>query len=228
MIALYDYELSGNCYKVRLLLSFLKIKYETTPVEFYPGREHKSEWFLRINPLGQLPVIDDAGFVLRDAQAILVYLASRYNPSGMWYPPPKLLGEIGQWLAFADSITATASAARLHDGFFYELDVMTARLGAHRLFRILDEHFWFREQEDRNWICNASHPTIADIACFPYVMLSEEGGISRQDYPSIRRWCDRFKRISGFIVMPGIFPTSPAVAAYPPMRMPVPAFRSAG
>jgi glutathione S-transferase len=230
MIALYDYELSGNCYKVRLLLSFLKIKYETTPVEFYPGREHKSEWFLRINPLGQLPVIDDAGFVLRDAQAILVYLASRYDLSGMWYPPsdPKLLGEIGQWLAFADSITATASAARLHDGFFNELDVMTARLGAHRLFRILDEHLWFREQEDRNWICNASHPTIADIACFPYVMLSEEGGISRQDYPSIRRWCDRFKRISGFIVMPGIFPTSPAVAAYPPMRMPVPAFRSAG
>jgi len=230
MIALYDYELSGNCYKVRLLLSFLKIKYETTPVEFYPGREHKSEWFLRINPLGQLPVIDDAGFVLRDAQAILVYLASRYDLSGMWYPPsdPKLLGEIGQWLAFADNITATASAARLHDGFFYELDVMTARLGAHRLFRILDEHLWFREQEDRNWICNASHPTIADIACFPYVMLSEEGGISRQDCPSIRRWCDRFKRISGFIVMPGIFPTSPAVAAYPPMRMPVPAFRSAG
>jgi glutathione S-transferase len=215
MIALYDYELSGNCYKVRLLLSFLKIEYGTIPVEFYPGREHKSEWFLRVNPLGQLPVIEDAGFVLRDAQAILVYLASHYDQSRLWYPrsDAKLLGEIGQWLAFADGITATASAARLHDGLFYELDVMAARVGAHRLFRILDEHLWFREQEDRNWICNASHPTIADIACFPYTMLSEEGGISRQDYPSIRRWCDRCKRISGFIVMPGIFPTSPAVAA---------------
>jgi glutathione S-transferase len=103
MITLYDYELSGNCYKLRLLLSFLKIEYKTVPVEFYPGREHKSEWFLRINPLGQLPVIDDDGFMLRDAQAILVYLASRYDPTGRWYPSdPKLLGEIGQWLAFAE------------------------------------------------------------------------------------------------------------------------------
>ena len=215
MIALYDYELSGNCYKLRLLLSILKIEYKTNPVEFYPGQEHKSEWFQQINPLSQLPVIDDDGFVLRDAQAILVYLASSYDPSGLWYPrsEPKLLGEIGQWLAFANGITATASAARLHDGLFYELDVVAARAGAHRLFRILDEHLWFREQEDRSWICNASHPTIADIACFPYVMLSEEGGILRQDYPAIRRWCDRFKRISGFNVMPGIFRTSPALAA---------------
>jgi glutathione S-transferase len=215
MITLYDYDLSGNCYKLRLLMSFLKLSYQTIPIEFYPSREHKSEWFLNINPLGQLPVIDDEGFVLRDAQAILVYLAAHYDSDGHWYPrsSPKLLGEISQWLAFADGITATASAARLHDGFFYELDVLAARAGARRLFRILDEHLWFREQEGRNWICDASDPTIADIACFPYVMLSEEGGISRQDYPAIRRWCDRFKRIGGFIVMPGIFPTSAALAA---------------
>jgi glutathione S-transferase len=103
-------------------------------------------------------------------------------------------------------------AAEDIDGLFYELDVVAARAGAHRLFRILDEHLWFREQENRDWICNVAHPTIADTACFPYVMLSEEGGISRQDYPSIRRWCDRFKRINGFIVMPGIFQTSPGLA----------------
>jgi glutathione S-transferase len=215
MIRLYDYELSGNCYKLRLLMSFLAIEYATVPVDFYPGRAHKSQWFLRLNPLGQLPVIDDDGVVLRDAQAILVYLASRYDPDGSWYPRqnPTLLGEISQWLAFADGITSTASAARLHDGMFYDLDVAAARAGAHRLFRILDEHLWFGEQEGRNWICAAADPTIADIACFPYVMLSEEGGISRQDYPAIRRWCDRFKRIKGFIVMPGVFPASAAKAA---------------
>ena len=215
MINLYDYELSGNCYKLRLLMSLLKLSYRTIAIEFYPSREHKSEWFLNINPLGQLPVIDDDGFVLRDAQAILVYLANRYDPDGHWYPHsnPKLLGEISQWLSFADGVTATASAARLHEGFFYDLDVASARAGAHRLFRILDEHLWFRDQESRNWICDAADPTIADIACFPYVMLSEEGGISRRDYPAIRRWCDRIKRIDGFIVMPGIFPTSPGLAA---------------
>ncbi|MGE0004310.1 MAG: glutathione S-transferase family protein [Parvibaculaceae bacterium] len=215
MITLYDYELSGNCYKLRLLMNMLGIEHETIPVDFYPGREHKSEWFLNINPLGQLPVIVDGGLILRDAQAILVYLACKYDPSDTWYPrgDAALTGEVSQWLAFADAITGTASAARLHDALFYDLDVDAARAGAHRLFRILDEHLWFGEREGRDWICSPRHPTIADIACFPYIMLSEEGGISRQDYPAIRRWCDRVKRIDGFIVMSGIFPTAPGKAA---------------
>lgn len=214
MIKLYDFELSGNCYKLRLLMTMLGLEWETIPIDFYPGREHKSEAFLQINPLGQLPVIDDGGLVLRDAQAILVYLAAKYDVKGHWYPRdnPALLGEISQWLAFADGITGTSSAARLHDGLFYNLDVDAARAGAHRLFRVLDEHLWFGEQEGRDWICDAAQPTIADIACFPYVMLSEEGGISRQDYPAIRRWSDRFKRLDGFIVMSGVFPGGPAKA----------------
>ena len=41
MITLYDYELSGNCYKLRLFMSFLHIPYKTVPIDFYPGREHK-------------------------------------------------------------------------------------------------------------------------------------------------------------------------------------------
>lgn len=215
MIKLYDYELSGNCYKLRLMMSILGLEYETVPIDFYPGREHKSDWFRQINPLGQLPVLDDDGLVLRDAQAILVYLAAKYDGSGKWYPKDdaELLGRVGQWLAFADGITATASAARLHDGLFYDFDIDSCRVGAHRLFRILDEHLWFSERRGRDWVCPAGHPTVADIACFPYVALSEEGGISRQDYPAIRRWTDRVRRIPGFVVMSGVFPAAPARTA---------------
>lgn len=212
MIKLYDYELSGNCYKLRLMMSFLDVEYETEAVDFYPGNQHKSEEFRQINPLGQLPVIDDDGLILRDAQAILVYLASEYDASGKWYPRdnPAMLGQIAQWLAFADGITATASAARLHDALFYtHVDVDAARTGAHKLFRILDEHLFFAEEAGQDWICPGAHPTIADVACFPYIMLAEEGGVSRMDYPAIRRWCDRFKRIPGFTVMSGIFPAGP-------------------
>ncbi len=209
---LYDYELSGNCYKVRLLLNILGITYETRTVDFYPGREHKSPELMQLNPLGQLPIVEDGGQVLRDAQAILTYIAVKYDASGQWYPVtvPEQLGQVAQWLAFADSITATASAARLHDTLFYELDIGAARAGAHLLFRILDEHLWFAEQSGQSWICPGDHPTIADIACFPYVILSEEGGVSRQDYSAIRRWCDRVKRIPGFVPMSGVFPTSSA------------------
>jgi glutathione S-transferase len=208
VITLYDYELSGNCYKLRLLMALLGVTYTSHDVDFYPGREHKSDWFLKLNPLGQLPVLDDDGLILRDAQAILVYLAGKYDKTGKWYPreDAATLGRISMWLAFADGITATASAARLHDGLFYDFDIEKCRAGAHLLFRILDEHLWFAEQSGEAWICSRDHPTVADVACFPYVILSEEGGISRQDYPAIRRWTDRVRHLPGFVAMSGVFP----------------------
>ncbi|MET3899843.1 glutathione S-transferase [Devosia sp. UYZn731] len=212
-ITLYDFELSGNCYKLRLLMSILGVRYDIIPVDFYPGRQHKSDWFLKLNPLGQLPVLVDDGLVLRDSGAILAYLARKYDPTGLWFPTePAQLSEVLQWHAFADDITATASAARLALGMFYDFDLAKAQAGAHRLFRLMDEHLWFGEREGRDWLCASQHPTTADIACFPYVMLSEEGNISRMDYPAIRRWSDRVRRIPGFTVMSGIFPAGRAAA----------------
>lgn len=212
MIELYDYELSGNCYKIRLMLSFLKLDYRSKKIEFHPGKEHKSEKFLDINPLGQLPVLSDANLILRDAQAILVYLARKYDENNVWYPidEPEKVGFISQWLSFGDLITGSSSAARLHDTLFYnEFDIEKCRERAHTQFRILDEHLFFQEQLNQSWICDGAEPTIADVACFPYIALSEEGGISRITYPAIRRWMDRFKRINGFVVMPGVFPAGP-------------------
>ncbi len=76
---LYDYVLSGSCYKVRLFLSILEVDYEKLPVDFYPGKDHKKPDFLALNPLGQLPVLIDGDLILRDAQSILLYLASNYH-----------------------------------------------------------------------------------------------------------------------------------------------------
>ena len=209
MIKLYDYELSANCYKQRLMMSLLGVEYETIPVDFYPGREHKSAAFKAINPLGHIPVIDDDGYILWDAHAILVYLATKYDPSNAWYPTrdPEVLGETASWLLFAEGTTNTASAARLHVNLGYDFDLDECVAGAHRLFRVLDEHLWFRERAGLDWVVSAEHPTIADIAIFPDVALSEEGGISRRDYPAMRRWVDRVKQLPGFTVMPGIFPS---------------------
>jgi glutathione S-transferase len=211
MIQLYNYDLSVNCYKQRLMLSLLDVDYESIPVDFFPGWEHKSAEFKKVNPLGHIPVIVDGDYTLRDAHAILVYLAAKYDPSRRWYPAhdPELIGEVAQWMLFAEGTTNTASAARLHDNLGYEFDIDELRAGAHRLFRVLDEHLWFREREGFDWICGDPHPTIADIAIFPDVMLSEEGGISRLPYPALRRWTDRVRRLDRFTPMPGIAPASP-------------------
>jgi glutathione S-transferase len=212
-IRLYDYPLSGNCFKVRQMLAWLGLPHETVPVDFFPGRAHRSAAFLsNVNPLGQLPVIDDDGFVLRDAQAILVYLASRYDTSQRWYPAdPKLRGQVAMWLATAEEITRTASAARLHDALGYQhLDIDACRAGARAVFRVLDDHLAEQASTGLRWLASAPGPTIADLACFPYVALAGEGGISLDEFPALRNWVWNFRHLPGFIGMSGIFPAGPA------------------
>ena len=209
MIRLYDYVLSGSCYKVRLFLSLIGRDYTPVPIDFYPGREQRSADFLEINPLGQIPVLDDDGLLLRDAQAILVYLAAKYDAARTWYPQdPAAEGTIAMWLAFAGGEIMNASAARLHDMLGYDLDIDRVRRAAHDAFRILDDHLTDQEIRGTDWIAGGARPSIADIACFPYVALAGDGGITIEDYGAIRRWLDRVMRLPGFIVMPGIHATS--------------------
>lgn len=210
-MTLYDYALSADGYKVRLLLGMLGIPHTTHFVELYPGRENHAAWFRNISPLGEVPVLKDDNMILRESHAILTYLAASYDTRQCWYPTsdPALLGAITQWLGFAHRLGETAGVARLHDSLFVTTDIDAARAGAHRLLRMLDEHLWFAEQSGQNWLCPAGHPTIADLAAFPPVILSEEGGVSRQEYPAVRRWCDRVKRLPGFTIMPGVFPAGP-------------------
>jgi len=203
-IKLYDYSLSGSCYKVRLLLDFLELDYEKRQMDFYPGREHRSLEFKQLNPLGQLPVLEDDGVRLRDAQAILCHLANKYDRSGQWLPrDPGSFGSVMMWLMFAGGELMAASAARLHDALGYDLDIEAARRNAHAAFRILDDHLTKREIEGGTWIVG-EHPTLADIACFPYTALSSDGGIGREDYPALRNWLRAFHHLPKFKAMSGI------------------------
>jgi glutathione S-transferase len=210
-ITLYDYELSADCYQARLMLGLLGLDFRRVDVEFHPGREHESEWFAELSPLGQLPVLRDGDLTVSDVQAVLLYLVERYDGTGRWYPrgDPARLAAVTQWLGFARAFTRSSGAARLHDSFGEPTDVAAARRTAHRLLRVLDDHLWFGEQEERAWLCPGSHPTVADVALFPEVALCEEGGVSRIDHPSVRRWVDRVKRVDRFVGMSGVFPTGP-------------------
>jgi glutathione S-transferase len=207
VLTLYDDELCGKCYQVRLLLGFLGIAAERIPIEIYPAREHRSPRFLAISPRGELPAIDDDGLILSEVQAILVYLASKYDALGRWYPRDHadLLGSIQQWLSVAAELDRTLSVARLGEEHSDDGCLESAHSAGHTLLRVLDQQLWFAEQTGEGWLCSTTYPTIADIACFPAVMLSEEGGVSRLPYPAIRRWTDRVKRVPHFRLMPGIF-----------------------
>ena len=131
MITLHDYVLSANCYKVRLLLAQLDLDFDSVDVDFHPGREHKGAAFRRLNPMGHIPVLVDEDFVIRDAHAILIYLARRYDHGVTWFPIDDAyrLGATAQWMNFADATSSTLSAARLAVNLGYELDLEAARAG---------------------------------------------------------------------------------------------------
>jgi len=198
MIRLYDFELSGSCYKIRLFLNFLGMDYEKVSVDFV-NKEHKNENYLKLNPFGEIPILEDGALRLRDAQAILVYLATKYDSTGQWFPDDaESAGRVTQWLATGGGEVMNSAGARLVKILNYPLDLEKLQAGARRVFGILNDHL-----ADREWL-ELGHATIADIACFPYTALAGEGGIDLSPYPNVARWIERVKTLPRFVSMPGI------------------------
>jgi len=195
---LYDLELSGNCYKVRLFASLANIDLEIVPVDFLGG-EHKRLPLTDLNPWGELPVLVDGKRVLRDSQAILVYLAGAYGGAAWWPTEPHLQAEIVQWLSTAaNEIQNGPGAARLVDKFGYAIDKADTLKRAARILPLLDNHL-----ASHDWLA-LSRPSIADCAVFPYVALAPEGGVDLAPFRHIAAWMDRIKALPGYTGMPGI------------------------
>ena len=214
MPKLYDFELSPECYQVRLLASLLHVGLEIVPVDAFPGREHRRAPFLALNPLGEVPVLVEDELVLRDSVAILVHLARRHDPAGTWFPvgPAAPMAELQAWLGFSRRLALSVTVARDIIATGFDADLEACQAEGHRLLRVLDEHLWFARRAGQDGLCEGGRPSVADIACFCHVVLCEEGGVSRQDYPAVRLWLDQVKRLDGFIVMSGVFPAGPAPA----------------
>lgn len=198
MIKLYDFELSGNCHKVRLLLSMLGLEHELVPMSLKDG-EQKSPNYLKLNPWGKVPVLTDGDLVIRDAQAILVYLARRYDGED-WLPSEaEQMSKVVQWLSTAaNEIHGGLSTVRRHFLFNAVIDFESANQIALQTLQILDQHL-----QERNWL-EGNHPTIADLACFPYVGLAGDAKIDLKPYPHVIAWIERIKQLPGYISMPGL------------------------
>lgn len=198
MIRLYDFELSGSCYKIRLFMNILGIEYQPQTVDFI-NKEHKNEQYLKLNAFGEIPILEDGELRLRDAQAILIYLAKKYDSTGQWFPEDAAsAGRVAQWLATGGGEIMNSAGARLVKILNYPLDLEKLQAGAKRVFGILNDHL-----ADREWL-ELGQPTIADIACFPYTALAGEGGIDLSAYPNVQRWIECVKALPKFIPMPGI------------------------
>jgi len=204
-ITFYNYVLSGNCYKFRLLASILDVEYDTIAVDFHPGQAHKSESLLKLNPAGTLPILTIDDLVLTESQAMLVWLANHHDESGTWWPinEGEHSAQLLQWLGFSSRLTASVGELRLHSMLNKAIDVQLTTKFAIRTLRELENHLTEQNIKELNFIVG-NNPTVADIACFPYTALCPDAGIEHDDYPAIRQWLHRIRSLDGFITMPGI------------------------
>jgi len=191
---LYMTQNSGNAYKARLLLSMLNVPYDKALVDF-PGKEHKQEPFLKLNPRGQVPVLEDGGRVLWGSTACLVYIARKHG-GDKWLPAdPAAMGEVAQWLELAQN--------ELHYGLQWARGVKSGirKIGNY------DEYEGYGKSglavlegrlKNNQWLA-LGRPTIGDIACYPYVVVSPEGGFDLGSYPGVAAWTKRFEALPGWV-----------------------------
>jgi len=194
-LKLYDLDRSGNCYKVRLLLAMLDLDYERVPTDTMAGETRTPE-FLRLNPRGQIPVLTDGETVIWDSMAILVYLARRYGDA-RWLPSDAL-GEalVMQWLAVSENeLLYGLARARVTVLFDRPFDLEQCHQDARPGLEAMEQRLG-----DQEWLA-AEHPTIADLACYPYVSLADVGHFSLQPYPAVRAWLARVEGLDGWVPM---------------------------
>lgn len=190
---LYYHPLSGHAHRARLFLSLLKIDVELIEVDL-AARAHKAPDFLKLNPFGQVPVLDDDGTIVADSNAVLVYLAKKTGAAD-WLPEdPKGAASVQRWLSVAaGEIAYGPCAARLVTvfGAGFNADEVIAR--AHLILGHIDA-----ELDGRRWIAT-DQPTIADVALYSYIARAPEGNVDRAAYANINAWLKRMEALPGFV-----------------------------
>ena len=195
-IKLYRHPLSGHCHRVELFMSILGLPYEAIDLDMANGA-HKADDFLALNPLGQVPVIDDGGAIVADSNAILIYLAGKYD-DGSWYPSdPLATAEVQRWLSVAAGpIAFGPAAARLVTVFGAPLNADELIARAEGILKVIDGVL-----ADREFLAGAQ-PSLADISGYSYIAHAPEGNVSLEPFANVRAWLGRIEALPGFVGMP--------------------------
>ena len=205
-IRFYRHPISGHAHRVELFLALLGLSVETIDVDLLKGQQ-KSPEFRALNPFGQVPVIQDGDVTLSDSNAILVYLALRYDKEGRWLPHDAVGAAVVQsWLSVAAGPLAFGAAlARVNVLFGRPVDPKSHEIARTMLER-MEAHL-----DGRRFLA-ADHPTLADLAMYAYTSHAPEGGVSLETWPRVRQWLARIEELPGFVGMVRNAP-APSIAA---------------
>ena len=195
MICLYGSAMSGNAHKVRMALAILGLGWDERATD---AAARKTDAFLALNPMAQIPVYVEGDFILRDSQAILAYLAARHRPGDWDGRTPEERGAIMIWLSHAaNEIFNGPALLRAERLFGWSVDRERATAVADRILPVVEAHL-----EGRDWLVG-DRLTVADLAASPYLALAPDGGIDLGQWPAIRDWTRRIAALPDFPAMPG-------------------------
>ncbi len=197
MLRLYDFLISGNGYKVRLLLRLLGRPFELVEKDILKG-ETRTPDFLRLNPNGRIPVLQlEDGRCLAESDAILFYLAE-----GTPYWPEDRLerAQVLQWMFFEQYSHEPNIATRRFWLHFPELmdDLRRAQLETKLTQGYAALDVMERRLSEAPYLVGDRF-TIADIALYGYTHVADEGGYSLERYPGIRAWLARVRERPGYV-----------------------------
>jgi glutathione S-transferase len=195
MITFYDAPVSGNTYKVRLLLKQLAIPHEVVRLDIVGGAVRTPE-YRKVNPFGRVPFIVDDGFGLAESNAILLYLAR------------------GTPLLPADA----RSQALVQQWMFYEQNQVELAIGLPRVWKKLGveqpeavfEHYrpravaalkvLERHLAGRKWFVGEAY-SVADLSLFAYAHLAPGAGHELAQFPAVSAWLQRVREQPGWFPM---------------------------
>ena len=195
---IYTNERSGNAYKPRLLLTLLDVPFDTVAIDL-AKREQKEPRYLKLNPRGQVPVLEDGDKIFWGSTAALVYIARKHGGE-KWLPTdPEAIAEVMQWLELAQNeIHYGLQFARAIKNMGRPGNLEECRAYGRTALRVLDGHL-----ANREWLA-LGRITIADIACFPYIAMAPDADISLDEYTAVTAWIGHIKALPGYIPVPAL------------------------
>jgi glutathione S-transferase len=194
-VLLYDSPVSGNCYKVRLLLAHLGLRYDRRTVDVV-DRSDRRELLGELNPALRVPtlVLDD-GRPLAESNAILMYFGegTPYVPEDRYARAQTL-----QWLFFEQySHEPYVAVVRFWVAFAKQPppqeEIDAKRKGGYAALKAMERHL-----STRDFLVGERY-TVADIGLYAYTHVADEGGFDLSPYPAVRAWLERVRAQPGHV-----------------------------
>lgn len=193
---LYHHPMSSNARRARMAAVQLGVALDLELVDLAKG-EHKKPSFLRLNPSGRVPVLDDDGFFLTESHAIMMYLADR-TPGQTLYPAAlRARAEVNRWLFWsAQHFQPAVSVLNWEhvvkpftgQGAPDPAAVQRGEALVTECARVLDAHL-----ARRTWISDQGL-TLADLAVAAPLMSLAAAKLPVGGYASLLGW---FERVQG-------------------------------